>query len=182
MTYLKKIWIEIFEQISQNNNAVFKYNKDNAVLSEYEFLTCSVHIKYFDDEIIMLQNGISGNCEVRLSYLIFEYRLNEKFTLSINKRDYFDIFYKNKGIITGNNKFDKYFKIQSSNKPIALKIFTDETNQNIFLNNPLLVFNIREEKKGSLIKFKNMQEKQYNIAELQIYLNIFKHIIDKILN
>lgn len=101
--------------------------------------------------------------------------------VSLNECDFFDKLFSGRRLKTGNEKFDRKFAINTSNKGIALNLFGDIRVQNLFLNNRLLVFNASTNKRKTTIKLKYMEYRLYSIKEMAQALDEFKNILDKIL-
>lgn len=132
--------------------------------------------------IKIYQNAVGTDIEVNLSYLIFETIDKQlcNINLSIYQKGFFERLFNLGGIKTGNSDFDKKFGIYTSDKTIAVRLFSDKRVQNMFLKNKFLLLNAQKDK--STITLKNMEIKLYEISELQQLLDSFGYILNIIQN
>lgn len=177
------VWRDAFKRFSEDNNGVLKITKDPSVGYPSDYITCSVHIKFHDNSIVLRQNGVKGNDGVGISFLSLEYKYDnpKKLSLSINQRDFFDKFFSRKSVKTGVRAFDEQFTINCTDESIAKKVFREERVQNLFMKNNLLTFNIQTEKNLTTIKFRSMEVKLYTVEDMQTLADDFKFIIDRVL-
>ncbi len=140
-------------------------------------------INYKENEINILQSATKINIEVDLSPLILEYCMENSvnLTLSINQRDFFDRIFSGASISSGNKNFDKKYTIKSSDSRLALSLFKEERVQFLFLEHPLLIFNVLNEQGKTIIRMKNMAKKLYSKEEMLYYFEEFNFIVSKVL-
>lgn len=118
------------------------------------------------------------NCFPSFLHLEYSYLNPNHLNITLNQRDFFDWFLS-RNIISGNKAFDKKFIIGSSDSKLALLVFKEERVQKLFLENPLLVFNVGTEKKETTIKIKSMAQRLYIKEEMLFYLEEFEFILNK---
>ena len=130
-----------------------------------------------------LPNGIKGDDDIGISFISLEYKYENynSLSLSINQRDFLDKLISHKRVKIGVQMFDEQFTVNSTDKFIAQRIFSDERIQSLFLKNRLLTFNIQSEKNVTTVKFKSMAIKLYTFNEMQSLTDDFRFILEKIL-
>jgi len=177
------VWKNSLLSFSNEINGLLEFKKNPSIGYGADFITGVISCEYseFKNKIFMSQNVISGNNEAGLSFLIFEdqFENKNKLHLGISQRDFFDKIFFVKPIKTGNNLFNKKFSVNSSDKAVALNIFSDSKVQDIFLGNSLLVFNILTKAGIKEVKMKHMGKKLYSCVEMQKALDDFRYILSK---
>ncbi len=174
-------WTKQLSCFSNNTKGDLKIVKTPSVGYRSDYLTATINYK--ENEIRILQSAVKTNIEVDLSPLTIEcYRSNDSnLKIIINPRDFFDRIFSGGSIASGNKTFDKKFTIISNDRKLAFTVFKEKRVQELFLENPLLIFNVQSEKGDTTIKIKNMAKKLYSEEEMLYYLEEFKFIVNKIL-
>ena len=172
-------WRKHLIEFSKIINGAFHIEKRPVYGDNYELYYSEIIM----NRIALFQSLETDNSSSKPSALslLFTFKNQANDYLSINERDFFDKIFSGRRIKTDNQKFDKRFTINSSNKKIAKNLFGDEKVQSLFLNNRLLVFNISTSKGETTIKLKYMESRLYSIEEMTQAFNEFKNILDKIL-
>ncbi len=176
-------WAEAWRSFGEKEHGIVEIIKSPSVGASTEFITGVIKIKYLGNNITISQGASKVDyANSSLSFLIFEYQLknNKKVNLSINQRDFFNTIFFLKRVKTGNHLFDKKYFISCSHKILAIELFTDSKIQNLFLSNPLLVFNISTKKGITKIIMKLMGRKLYSMVEMKKALEDFKYILSKL--
>lgn len=176
-------WKRGLAEFSSSINGYLTITKNPSFGFGGHYLSGSIIFSYHYKKIIITQNVIEDNFENCFpSFLQLEYSYSNPNNLNItlNQRDFFDWFLS-RNIISGNKAFDKKFTIGSSDSKLALLVFKEERVQKLFLENPLLIFNVRTEKKETAIKIRSLAQKFYIKEEMLFYLEEFKFILNKIL-
>jgi hypothetical protein len=169
-----KIWHNRLLAFSNKINGRLNIVKNPSVGYGGDYLTAQICI----DKISIIQNVVKLNTLIHPSFMEFEYKFknNKKLYLSISGRDFLDKLFSGQ-IKTGNKNFDKKYSIKSSNKALALNMFSDNKVQEYFLSNRLMVFNIQTTKGETIVKLKLMENRLYSIEKMQKALSFFRYVI-----
>jgi len=176
-------WAEEWRSFGEKENGHVEIIKSPSVGASLEFVTGVIKIGYLGNNIFIRQGANKVDySNSAMSFLIFECQLknNKRVNLSINQRDFFDKLFFLKRVKTGNDIFDQKYFISCSHKIVATELFTDSKIQNLFLSNPLLIFNISTKKGITKIIMKLMGRKLYSMAEMKKALDDFKYILSKL--
>ena len=177
-------WNNRLEEFSGCINGDLIITKNPAAGTGANYLTGNITLNYHYNKLVITQNVIKDNFEICFpSFLHLEYSYSNpnNFKIYLNQRDFFSKLFSGNRISSGNKIFDKKFTITSSDRRLALILFKEERIQKLFLENPLLVFNVQTKKGETTIKIKSMAKKLYTKKEMLYYLEEFKLILNKIL-
>lgn len=176
------LWKKSFKVFAESIKASFTVCKSPSLGYGADFITCSISNNFKDGIVIISQTGISGNNEIGLSFLVFEYKHEnpENFSLSLNQREFFDKLFPMKRVKTGSERFDRAFVIKTSDSVLAMKAFGNKRVQELFLGNRFLLFNAQTQNSFTTMKFKSMKQKLYPQTELQALFDDFLFLIEKL--
>jgi hypothetical protein len=183
MKVLYKVWIERMRNWANLINSSNKLSSNPPIGNNGNYYTFEIEYSHEKFKPIKIsQNAVGTDIEVNLSYLIFETIDKQlyNYNLSIYQKGFFERLFNLGRIKTGNSDFDKKFGIYTSDKVIALKLFSDAKVQDLFLNNKFLILNIQKNK--SIITLKNMETKLYEIQELNKLLEDYIYILNLLNN
>lgn len=171
-------WKERFEFFSKETGGKLRIVQNPSMGYGAEFITATIN--YPDNNIVLIQNVVSTGIEAGASFLILEASRELKsnnLSIQITDRDFMDKLFSYNRIICENEAFDKKFSIRSSDRQLALSVFKVTRVQELFLKNPLLVFNVSTIKGVTTIRMKDMERKLYSKEEMLYYLEEFRFLI-----
>ncbi|MUP40109.1 hypothetical protein [Labilibaculum euxinus] len=159
-----------------------EFKKNPSIGYGADFINGVITLKRYDNNIYISQSVITGNNEAELSSFIlkFHYKNSSNLYINIYRWDFFDKLFSTGRIKSGNVFFDKIFVIKSNDKKLALKIFSSNEIQEIFLSNSLMTFNVNTKHDKTEVKIKHMQNKLYSFSEMKKALDNFCFILNLI--
>jgi hypothetical protein len=180
-----KLWKNRLTEFGRLNNAIPEFVKRPSLGSSIEYYYSSMQIPFGLNKIEFSQGAHVQSDNVRYSKISFSYNFenNRSLEIGLNRSDFFDFLFSKKIIKTGSKDFDKAFAIRTNDVKIALSIFSDQTIQDLFMNNKSLIFNLQTSKsRVTTVLLKDINPKLYPLAELTELLKRFAFILRKLGN
>lgn len=178
-----KLWKNRLTEFGRLNNAIPEFVKRPSLGSDIEYYYLSMEIPFGLSKIEFSQGAHVKSDKVWYSKISFSYYFenNQSLAISLSRSDFFDFLFSKKNIKTGSKDFDKVFTIRTNDAGIALKIFSDQTIQDLFMKNESLIFNLQTAKsRVTTVLLKNLNPKLYSLAELTEQLERFTYILNKL--